>query len=54
VALLATKGHWINKGWYAETVRKAMLSSAEHEVYLFFSKIFELFCNIFLAASVIS
>ncbi|MDR1289997.1 MAG: hypothetical protein LBK06_02225 [Planctomycetaceae bacterium] len=29
VALLATKGNWINKGCMLEAVRKAMLSSAE-------------------------
>jgi hypothetical protein len=29
VALLATKGNLINKGWYAKAVRKTMLSSAE-------------------------
>jgi hypothetical protein len=29
VALLATKGNWINKGCMLEAVRKAMLSSVE-------------------------
>ncbi|MDR1291508.1 MAG: hypothetical protein LBK06_09935 [Planctomycetaceae bacterium] len=29
VALLATKGNWINKGCMLEAVRKAMLSSTE-------------------------
>jgi hypothetical protein len=29
VALLATKGNWINKGCMLEAVRKAILSSAE-------------------------